>query len=170
MKAQKLSNGSLVVAEGWPLLRAGCVIGGCLLPATLLFAELGNESINYGRIIGGALGALLLFLVAAVVDNRRFVFDLVSKTLTWEQKNWLRSRGGRLPFSEIRDVLVIYKSDTSNDSNRRYDYYSAVLDTTRGRIPLTATSSRSKHDYDEVAKSILALLGKTYGDGRAERS
>ena len=160
MNTHKLPDGSLVIEERWPLLKASCVIGGALLPAIMFLANSGGGPINWEKIAGAALGGMLLILIAAIVDNRRFVFDPALKVLVWEQRNWFRSRGGRMPFSEVRDVLVTTSPETHGDSNRRHNHYSAVLVTASGQVRLTATSGTAKHEYDKLAEAILDLLAK----------
>lgn len=147
-----------MIRESWTLLRVSCVLGGCLLPLTLFFATSLDGSFGWKTMTGGTLGAMLLGSIAAVVDDRRFVFDPSLKMLTWEQRNWIRSRGGRLPFSEIQDVVVIFSRERDHDSNRAYNYYKTVLVTSAGQIPLTVTSGISRREYDDLANAVLAVL------------
>jgi len=169
MKIEKLPNGTLVLQESWPLLRASCAIGGCLLPLTLCVAASLDGSFGWTKIMGSALGAVLLFSIAAIVDDRRFVFDPSLRTLTWEQRSWIRSRGGQLPFSQIQDVVVTFSRERDLDSNRAYDQYRAVLVTSAGQIPLTGTSSINRQESDNLADAVLAIISAP-GDSRARGS
>ena len=119
--------------------------------------------------MGSALGAVLLFSIAAIVDDRRFVFDPSLRTLTWEQRSWIRSRGGQLPFSQIQDVVVTFSRERDLDSNRAYDQYRAVLVTSAGQIPLTGTSSINRQESDNLADAVLAIISAP-GDSRARGS
>lgn len=163
MRTEKLPNGSLVIRESWTLLRAACVTAACLLPAIVFLAASAEGSLGWQRLVGSALGSLLLCAIAAIVDDRRFVFDPSVRTMTWEQRNWLRARGGRLPFSEIKDVVVPFSRETDLDSNRRRNHYTAMLVTTSGQIPLTGTSSIRKQEYLDLADAVLAVLSQPHG-------
>lgn len=163
MRTEKLPNGSLVIRESWPFLRAACVTAACLLPAIVFLAAFAEDSLGWQKLVGTALGSLLLCAIAAVVDERRFVFDPSIRTMTWEQRNWLRSRGGQLPFSEIKDVVVPFSRETDLESRRRRNHYTAMLVTTAGQIPLTGTSSIRKQEYVDLADAVLAILSQPQG-------
>lgn len=173
MKTEKLPNGSLVIRESWALLRATCVSAACLLPVVVFLAASAEGSLGWQKLAGSALGSMLLSAIAAVVDDRRFIFDPSIRTMTWEQRNWLRSRGGRLPFSEIKDVVVPLSRETDLDSNRRRNHYTALLVTAAGQIPLTSTSSMRKQEYVDLADAVLAVLSRPHrestGEGEIDR-
>jgi hypothetical protein len=116
MKIQNLADGSLIIQETWPLLRTACLMGGILLPVIMVFAELVGASMRYDRIAGAVLGSALMLLIGAVVPDRKFIFDAPRKRLTWEFRNWFRTRGGQLPFSDIKDVLVTSERSRSDDN------------------------------------------------------
>lgn len=158
MRTEKLPNGSLVIRESWTLLRATCVSAAVLLPAVVFLAASVEGSLGWQRVAGSALGSMLLLGIAGIVEDRRFVFDPSIRTMTWERRNWLRSRGGRLPFSEIKDVVVPFSREADLESNRRRSHYTAMLVTTAGQIPLTATSSIRRQEYVDLADAVLAIL------------
>jgi len=162
MRTEKLPNGSLVIQESWTLLRATCATAACLLPAVVFLAASAEGSLGWQKLAGSALGSTLLLAIAAIVEDRRFVFDPSARTMTWERRNWLRSRGARLPFSEIKDVVVPFSRETDLESNRRRDHYTAMLVTTSGQIPLTGTSSIRKQEYVDLADAVLAILSKPH--------
>lgn len=162
MRTEKLPNGSLLIQERWALLRATCVSAAFLLPAAVLLAASAEGSLGWQKLAGSALGSMLLLGIAGVVEDRRFVFDPSTRTMTWEQRNWLRSRGARLPFSDIKDVVVPFSRETNLDSGRRRNHYTAMLVTTTGQIPLTATSSIRKQEYVDLADAVLAILSKPH--------
>jgi len=160
MKITRLPNESLEIQERWTLLKTGCAIGGILLPVLIVVAEINSDSMRAGRIAGGTLGTILLLWVAAVVNDRHFLFDAAQKVLTWEQKNWFRSRGGHVPFSDIKQVLVKTQRTRDNDHTvGGYGVnYSAILVTGAGTIPLTSSHSSDKREYEKLAETILAVL------------
>ncbi len=162
MKITRLPNESLEIQERWAFLKTGCAIGAVLLPVVIVLAELNEDSMRLGRLAGGALGTILLLWIAAVLKDRRFFFDAAEKLLTWDQRNWFGSQGGRIPFSDIKQVLVT--SQRTRDSDHRvggYDVnYGAILVTGAGTIPLTGTHSSSKQEYERLAEAVLAVLSR----------
>jgi hypothetical protein len=162
MRTEKLPNGSLVIQERWTLLRATCASAAFLLPVVVFLAASVEGSLGWQRLVGSALGSMLLLAIAAIVQDRRFVFDPSTRTMTWEQRNWFRSRGARLPFSDIKDVVVPFSRETDLESNRRRNHYTAMLVTTTGQIPLTATSSMRKQEYVDLADAVLAILSRPH--------
>jgi hypothetical protein len=158
MRMVRAAGGRLELHESWAFLKAACAIGSCLLPIAARVGQHGLGPMSVGRIIGIASGSVFLLLLASVLDNRLFVFDPVQKWVTWKQQNWFRSRGGQLPFGDIKDVLVTRERVGSDQATRSYDHYTAVLVTTGGSIRLTGTSSLNKREYEELANAILAIL------------
>lgn len=161
MNTRSLPDGSLAIDERWTLLRTACAAGAVLLPMLLVLAEAGNDAIRYGRIAGGVLGAMLLLLIAAIVEDRHFVFDAARRVLTWKQRNWFRSRAGHLSFGAIRDVLVTAQRSRDDDSSvdRSSIKYSCVLVTDSGQMPLTSTFGYVRSDYELLAAAVRAVIG-----------
>lgn len=160
---QKLNDGSLVIEEGWPVLRAACVIGGILIPAAILWGEYQSGVFRATRLGGALLGAVLPLWVAAVISDLSFRFDARRRVLVWCRRNGFGARGGELPFSEIRDVLVA-EERSRDDENTVGGYtvrYSALLVTSGGNLALTGTHSSSREDYDDIAAAIRALVHGT---------
>jgi hypothetical protein len=168
MRTEKLPNGSLVIQERWTLLRATCASAAFLLPVVVFLAASVEGSLGWQRLVGSALGSMLLLAIAAIVEDRRFVFDPSTRTMTWEQRNWFRSRGARLPFSDIKDVVVPLSRETDLESSRRRNHYTAMLVTTTGQIPLTATSSIRKQEYVDLADAVLAVLSRPHAEPAGE--
>lgn len=170
MRIRRLPDESLVVQESWMLLRTGCAMGGILLPLLVALSELGNDPLHPGRIAGSLLGGLALLWLAGVVYDRRLYFDATTKLLTWEQRNWFRSRGGELSFSDIKDVLVT--SEWSRDSDHAVGGYNVkygtILVTETGPIPLTGTFGYDKKDYQQLADTILAVLAMPHRTPESE--
>ena len=160
MKITRWPDDSLEIQERWTLLKTGCVIGGMLLPVLIILAEINGDSTHGGRIAGGVLGTIFLLWLAAFVRDRRFFFDAAQKMLVWEQRNWFGAQGGRLPFSEIRQVLVTSQRNRDNESSvGGYGVqYSAILVTDTGTIPLTGSHSSNKQEYEGLVATILSVL------------
>lgn len=157
---QKLNDGTLIIEEGWPVLRAACVIGGLLIPAAILWGEYQSGTFRATRMGGALLGAVLLLWVAAVISDLSFRFDAQRRALVWRRRNGFGTRGGEVPFSEIRDVLVT-EERSRDDENTVGGYtvrYSALLVTSSGNLALTSTHSSNRADYDDIAATIRALV------------
>jgi hypothetical protein len=162
MKLRKLADGSLEISERWTLLRFGCGFGGAAIPLAVAWSHWGEDPVALGAWVGAAGGAALLSAIAAIVSDRRTAFDAVSRTVRWQERSWLRMRGGEIPFEDVEDVVVT--AQRTREHEHRVGgftvHYSVALLTAAGPLPLTATHGTSRSEYDAVAEAILAVLSR----------
>lgn len=165
MNTRWLSDGSLLVQERWRGLRVACVLGAALVPLVIVPAQLSNDAMSWRWFAGTLLGSAGLLLAAAVLDDRRFRFDAALRQLTWEQRNWLRSRGGTVSFDDIMDVKVIELGRRDgDDAFAARSEYAAVLQTTVETMQLSATRSIHRADCERICDAVLSALTR----GRAK--
>lgn len=164
MKTRKLPNGCLELSESWPLVRWACAALAVLLPALGFFGEQAEGSPGWQRLLGVGAVAATAALVAAVLQDRHFLFDPHRRSLTWRRRNWFRDRRGAMPFADIQDVVVSSQLETDSESpNVRRWHYSVILATSAGPFLLTATSGLGKEEYESLADTVRAVLGERPG-------
>jgi hypothetical protein len=68
----------------------------------------------------GTLLSAVLFLVAflAVYERAKFVFDRASRELLWHRRRAFTNRSGRIPFEQIRGVVIQTTGSRVNPSKR----------------------------------------------------
>jgi hypothetical protein len=68
----------------------------------------------------GTLLSAVLFLVAflAVYERAKFVFDRSSRELLWHRRRAFTYRSGRIPFEQIRGVVIQTTGSRVNPSKR----------------------------------------------------
>lgn len=161
MKINKLPNGDLELSESWPVVRWACTALAVLLPILVLYGVSVDDSPGSRQLFGSGVVAIAAALVAAVLQDWYFLFDPHRRILSWRRRNWFRDRHGEMPFADIQDVVVSSQLETdSESSNVRRWHYSVILATSAGPFPLTQTSSAGKDEYQVLADTVRAVLGK----------
>ncbi|HKA16561.1 MAG TPA: hypothetical protein VKH41_16180 [Myxococcota bacterium] len=162
MELRSLADGSLELEERWTLLRLGCASGAVAIPLAVAWSRWGEDPLPLGSLALAALGGLILFSIASAVTDHRTLFDVRSRTVRWQQRSWLRARGGELPFDEVEGVIVTAEraSDGEPGSSRLRVDYGLALRSRSGAIRLTATHGPSRAEYAAVAEAIRAALAR----------
>ncbi len=142
MKIRNLPDDCLELSESKPLVRWACAAFAVLLPALVLCGAWLEGWPGWERVLGAGVGAVATALVAAVLQDWRFLFDPRRRTLTWRRRNWFRDRRGVMLFADIQDVVVSARLETDSEfpSQSRW-LYSLTLATRAGPFQLTQTSS-----------------------------
>lgn len=124
-----------------------------------LVVHWGTRHPNQDRKIGliGASITCLLFMLMS--EKSDFVFDAVTRRLTWTRRMGFVRRSGQVPFEEIEHVVIrtALGSDSATPSQR------IVLLTRNGELPLAASYSPSD-EYAENAELLRTFLGRTEVD------
>src|SRR5690242_6919864 len=99
------SNDALVIVD-FPYL-----IGLIAFPLTLfLFYHFVASVLGHrgnGETVGAAVGTTLTFLTGALFTKRSvFYFDLSRRELTWSRRGIFATRGGVVPFDQIRCAVI----------------------------------------------------------------
>ena len=161
MKIRNLPDDCLELSESKPLVRWACTAFAVLLPALVLCGAWLEGWPGWERVLGTGVGAVAAALVAAVLQDWRFLFDPRRRTLTWRRRNWFRDRRGVMPFADIQDVVVSSQLEADSESPRvRRWQYSLTLATRAGPFQLTQTSSADKEEYEALAAEVRAVLGE----------
>lgn len=160
MKTQSLPDGSLLLQERWRSLRVICTLGAVVVPLVIVPAQLSSDSMNWRWLAGVVMGSAGLLLIAAVLEDRLFRFDVIRRQLTWERRNWFHARGATVPFDDIKDVSVIATSnrDVDHSFGGYMVNHTAVLRTSTETLQLSATHSIHKPDYEHICDAVLAVL------------
>jgi hypothetical protein len=160
VSVQTLPDGSLEIRESFRILRLLCLA--CALIALLLFILMFGGGYGESAKAGwAALGVAVLCLAGMVVNDRSFRFDATSRMVTWRQENLFRAKHGRIPFADVRDVVVVGERSRDHD-NAVGGYatkYGAALVTAAGNIPLSSHHSRREQDFRELAERVREVLG-----------
>jgi len=161
MKVRNLPDDCLELSESKPLVRWACAAFAVLLPALVLCGAWLEGWPGWERVLGAGVGAVATALVAAVLQDWRFLFDPRRRTLTWRRRNWFRDRRGVMPFADIQDVVVSSQLEADSESpSVRCWQYSLTLATRAGPFQLTQTSSADKEEYEALAAEVRAVLGE----------
>ncbi len=159
MTTRTLPDGSLIIEESFRFLRVLSLA--CAILAGLLFVLIWvggyGESTKAGW---AALGIAVLCLAGMVVNDRSFRFDATSRVVTWRQSNLFRTKHGQLPFSDIKDVVVVGESgrDDDNSVGGYTVRYRAALVTSTGNISLSSYHSRREQEFRKLADKIRDVL------------
>ncbi len=143
-------DGTLVVSERMSLLRWAALACGTLTSVALVVAEFLPGRIGVQAFLGGVMMALLAFTAAGFLPDREFEFDSAGGRLDWSVWRLAYSRGGTIPFHEIRSVDV--RAEEDGELRQGPPGYHLVLTTSAG--PLVVTSRRQ---LDRVACERLAV-------------
>src|SRR5688572_318199 len=111
--------------------------------------------VGTAQTLGAFAAAVMCFLVGAGLTTRsEFVFDLVAKQLTWRRRGLFTSKGGVVPFEQIRAVIV----DRCNDSDGD-DTYGLVLHLHAGKpVAVSDIYTSNRRPIDEARAVIAAAL------------
>jgi len=158
MKLDRQPDGSLVVRENPAVLR-GILI---CLGATVLAAVALQEPRDDRRLFLGALGSLLPFAGAALLERVHFEFDVAQRRLRWRRRSLFRALSGELPFSEISDVELRVRQGRDTDASRQHatPSYCVALRTGAGDLRLSDRRYADERETSEIADAIRAVLGK----------
>ena len=91
---------------------------------------------------------------AAFYERSRFVFDPGTRTLGWSRRRLNSEKSGRLPFDEIRGVVLQRSSGERNATKR------VALETTAGELPITIAYGGNEQHLADIAQAIRAVLGR----------
>lgn len=101
-----------------------------------------------------------MVLIAAVVSDLRVMFNQAAERLTWEQRNWFRTRRVMVAFSDVRDVFVLESVSRDND-DRVGGYavtYRSMLRTTRETLPLSMIEGPNRPDSQALCDAVREIV------------
>jgi hypothetical protein len=126
-----------------------------LLVATMIAIAHGRTVKNF---IGPLLGVVLGFGCGAAFTKRsEFVFDFISKQLTWRRRGLFTNTGGVVPLAQIREAVV----ETNHNNGDGGPTHRVVLKTDAGPVPLTDASSSGEEKHNRIRDRINAALNVT---------
>jgi len=147
MQVEQQPDGSLLIREGWWVLRSATLLGAVLLVAL---------GINTQDVIAGSVFAAVLVVVGALVQDSTFTFDRSARVVRWKRRRLFTVATGEIPFADITDV--VYRQSLGIDSGERRPTYRLALATRTGDVFLSATHSIAKRDYESLAETVRGVL------------
>ena len=113
-----------------------------------------------GETIGMSIGVLMLFFATALFNERSvFRFCLREQELDWRRVGLLGRKGGKVPFSDISNVVT----QTSRCENS-VTYRLAII-ASDGAIPMTRSyCAGDKEKCERIASVISEALEEDHGD------
>jgi hypothetical protein len=149
-------SGALVVSERMSLPRWAALAAGTAISAALLVTQLFPGRITAQTFIGGVLLALVAFAAAGFMPDREFEFDLGAARLDWCVWRLAYSRGGTIPFDEIRSVEV---HADRGEPRQGPASYTLVLVTAAGPLEVTTRREFDRVACERVASALRQRLG-----------
>ncbi len=159
MKFKHVDRHTLLI-EDFPLFPGIFTFPACLFMLWKLIQHLYPNPDFDGDTIGMSIGVLMLFFATALFNERSvFRFRLQEQQLEWRRVGLLGCKGGKVPFSDITDVVT-----QTSRSDRSVTYRLAIL-ADDGAIPMTRFySAGDKEKCERIASVIRSALNKDQGD------
>ena len=101
MKIERREGGCVVIRACAAMPIVLCLLGAAVVAAVWL-----EPPRDWTKLGLGALGALVPFTLAAVLDRSRFEFDATQRRLRWRRKNLFRTRSGELALDASNGTML----------------------------------------------------------------
>jgi len=150
-------SGALVVSERMSLPRWAALAAGTAISAALLVTQLFPGRITAQTFIGGVLLALVAFAAAGFMPDREFEFDSGAARLDWCVWRLAYSRGGTIPFDEIRSVEV--HADRNDEPRQGPPSFTLVVVTAAGPLEVTTRREFDRVACERVASALRQRIG-----------
>ena len=147
------------------------LLAGSVGMCVLVFNSLTEPERDIGKIIGGALGALLLGFSGYVLQVRRLVVDPARREVTVAGKSLTKSVTDRFGFDEVLTLLVLLTYDRDDEllpANRQRERWSVLFVLRDRTIPLTTNLYSSKEHALREAHRLQPLLNVGISDSPDE--
>lgn len=147
------------------------LLAGCAGMCVLVFNSLMEAERDFGKIVGGALGALLLGFSGYVLQVPRVAVDPARREVTVTGKSSTKSVTDRFRFDEVVKLLLLRTYDRDEEllaANRQHERWSVLFVLKDRTIPLSTNLYASKEQALREANRIQPLLNVDISDSPDE--
>ncbi|MBH0198856.1 MAG: hypothetical protein HP497_05450 [Nitrospira sp.] len=164
------SSASLIFRDSSEWLRY-VLLAGSVGMCVLVVNSFTEAERDIGKIIGGALGALLLGFSGYVIQVRRLVIDPARREVTVTGKSLTKSVTDQFRFDEVVKLLVLPTYDRDEELlpvNRQRERWSVLLVLKDRTIPVSTNLYASKEHALREANRLQPLLNVDISDSPDE--